>query len=71
MTTSEKNQPTILSQLEDIRQKGITLYLNGRSATPDEIASCCVKEDTLYMPDYVLDEQGVLQEVRYDKITDS
>ncbi len=69
MTASEKEQSSILSHLERIRQNGVTLYLNGHSATPDEIAKCCVNEDTIYMPDYVTDEKGVLREIRYDKIT--
>ncbi len=69
MTASEKEQPTILSHLEKISQNGVTLYLNGHSATPSEIAQCCVNEDTIYMPDYVTDEKGVLKEIRYDKIT--
>lgn len=69
MTKSEENQTTILTRLETIRQKGIALYLNGCSATPDEIANCCVNEDTVYMPDYVIDETGMLREIRYDKIT--
>ncbi len=69
MTASENKQPAILSHLEKISQNGVTLYLNGHSATPDEIAKCCVNEDTVYMPDYVTDEKGVLKEVRYDKIT--
>ncbi len=69
MTTSDKNQPTILSLLENSQKKGVALYLNGRSATPDEIADCCVNEETLYMPDYVMDDAGILKEIRYDKIT--
>jgi hypothetical protein len=69
MPTSEEHQTTMVSRLEFIQQKGIALYLNGHSATPDEIASCCVNEDTVYMPDYVMDEAGKLKEVRYDKIT--
>ncbi len=68
MTTSDKNQPTILSLLEYNQKKGVALYLNGRSATPDEIASRCVNEEPLYMPDYVMDEAGILKEIRYDEI---
>lgn len=69
MTTSEKKQSSLISHLEKISQNGVSLYLNGHSATPDEIADCCVNEEAVYMPDYVTDELGVLKEIRYDKIT--
>ena len=68
MTQSEKKATTILSSLKRISNTGITLYLNGRAATPDEIAACCVNEKALYMPDYVMDDEGALKEVRYDKV---
>ena len=68
MVSSDERAPTMLSNLSTISKKGITLYLNGLSSTPDEIADICVNEDTLYMPDYVMDELGVLKEIRYDKV---
>jgi hypothetical protein len=69
MTSSGNKAPTILSSLKNISNKGIALYLDGKAATPDEIAFHCVNEDeALYMPDYILDEKGVLKEIRYDKV---
>ena len=68
MTKSGSKKATILSSLTNISDKGITLYLNGEAATPDEIAACCVNDKTMYMPDYVLDDKGTLKEIRYDKV---
>jgi len=68
MVSSDERAPTMLSNLASISKKGITLYLNGHSSTPDEIADICVNDETLYMPDYVMDELGVLKEIRYDKV---
>ena len=68
MTQSAKKAATILSSLNSISNKGITLYLNGKAATPAEIAACCVNDKVSYMPDYVMDDEGALKEVRYDKV---
>lgn len=59
---------SIRAQLERIRHWGARLYLNGEQATEEDILSKCVNEDTIYMPDYVVDEVGNLQEVHYDEI---
>ena len=69
MTTSDDKAPTILSKLKKISNKGVILYLDGIMATPDEIASRCINDETPYMPDYIMDEKGVLKEIRYDKVS--
>ena len=56
------------NKLEDILNQGIELYLDGRPASPDRIVERFVREDTVYMPDFVIDEEGILTQVRYDKI---
>jgi len=70
MTKSGSKKATILSSLTNISDMGITLYLNGKAATPEEIAVCCVNDSpkSMYMPDYVLDDKGKLKEIRYDKV---
>ena len=55
--------------LNNIRERGVELYLEGEPASPEEIARCfSVCEDAVYMPDFVTDERGRLREVRYDRI---
>lgn len=56
------------NKLEAILNQGIELYLDGRPASPDRIVERFVREDTVYMPDFVIDEEGILTQVRYDKI---
>ncbi len=66
-----KNKNEILSmknKLEAILDQGIELYLDGRPASPDRIAERFVREDTVYMPDFVIGENGMLTQIRYDKI---
>lgn len=69
-----KNKNEILSmknKLEAILHQGIELYLDGKPASPDKIVERFVREDTVYMPDFVLNEDGALTQVRYDKIMET
>ncbi|MDE6950446.1 MAG: hypothetical protein K2P64_05970 [Lachnospiraceae bacterium] len=66
-----KNKNEILSmknKLEAILEQGIDLYLDGRPASPSRIVERFVREDTVYMPDFVIGDDGVLIQIRYDKI---
>ncbi len=56
------------SGLKNILDQGVELYLDGRPATPERIANRFVREEAVYMPDFVLDENGALTQIRYDKI---
>lgn len=58
------------NNLENVRQRGVELFLEGEPSSPGEIAGKCIGEDCVYMADYVLDDRGVLRELRYDKISD-
>ena len=66
---SESNSSTFCESLEQLRAGGVALFLDGRPATPCEIANRCREETEIYMPDYVLDNHGNLQELRYDKVS--
>lgn len=64
------NEQRLREKLEQVRQQGVYLFLEGKPSTPKEIAGKCVCEDADYMADYVLDEDGVLKELRYDRVAD-
>ena len=55
-------------QLEEIQSKGIEIYLENERSTPNEIADFFVKEDSIYMPDYILNENGEVEDIRFDRI---
>lgn len=55
--------------LEQLRQKGVKLFVDGETALPGEIASKAVCEGSMYMADYVLGETGTIEQVRFDKVT--
>ena len=56
--------------VEQMEQEGVGFYLNGKKTAPREIIrTCCMREKAVYMPDFVMDEEGKLCEVRYDEVT--
>lgn len=70
MTSKSKTNSELLkSQLEKLEKEGIKLYLDGAPSTTEYIVNHCVNEDTVYMPDYVTDEEGRVKEIRYDRIS--
>lgn len=66
----ENDEQRLKEKLERVQQSGVYLFLEGKPATPADIAKTCVCEDMIYMADYVLDDQGILKELRYDRVTD-
>ena len=55
-------------ELQNIEQRGITLWLEGLPSNPHGIANAIsVNEDCAYMRDYIYDK-GVLKELRFDRV---
>lgn len=71
MSKSKSEMMSMRDRLEAILDQGIELYLEGKPASPDGIVERFVREDTVYMPDFVINEEGVLTQVRYDKIMEN
>lgn len=63
------NYEALKLRLEKMEKTGVKLYLNGVPSTTEYIAKKCVREDTVYMPDYVTDGNGKVKEIRYDRIS--
>ncbi len=63
------NYEPLKSQLKQMEKTGVKLYLNGVPSTTEYIIENCVNEDTIYMPDYVTDQNGKIKEIRYDLIS--
>ena len=55
--------------LEQMRQNGVELFVDGRAVLPTEAVSKAVRENSPYMADYVLDASGIIEQVRFDKVT--
>lgn len=56
-----------LIELEQYVTKGVPLVLEGHVSTPIQIFDA-LRECNSYMSDYIGDEQGILREIRFDKI---
>lgn len=55
-------------ELQEIEQKGIALWLEGIPSDSQGITNAIfVNEEEAYMRDYIYDE-GVLKEVRFDRV---
>lgn len=59
----------MLSQLEEMSQNGVGLFVDGKKVLPSEAVSMAVREDSPYMADYVLDASGAVEQVRFDRVT--
>lgn len=58
----------IRMQMQKVQERGVCLYVDDHPATPEEVACKCVQEQIVYMPDYVLNDMGILEQVRFDRI---
>ncbi len=74
MEKSENDQITqniedvLRYRLESKGEPGLEVYIDNRRTTLEEALARCVQERAVYMPDYILDENGVLEQIRFDKI---
>jgi len=73
MTDHEKMQyiqyMQLKDELDDVAYTGIQLKLDGNYANAHAIASECVfREESDYMRDYRRGENGMIQELRFEKI---
>lgn len=55
-------------QLNVMRKRELKVYMDNQPVTLEEALERCVQERTVYMPDYVMDENGILEQVRFDRI---
>ncbi len=60
---------SMLLQLEQMRQSGVALFVDGRAALPNEAVSKAVRENSPYMADYVMSASGTIEQVRFDRVT--
>jgi hypothetical protein len=54
--------------LTDKYLEGVQLFVDGEAVLPEEAASRAVREDCVYMADYVLGKTGSIEQIRFDKL---
>ena len=57
-------------ELEEYRQKGIKISMEGKNILPRHMAQrCCLEKNSDYMRDYVIDDNGKLIEIGFNRIS--
>ncbi len=68
----EKTYKTLFVELELYEQSGVRMMLDNHPASPMQIVSAhMVKEDSVYMRDYVWDDKGQIKELVFHNIKDN
>ena len=55
--------------LERMQDRGVELIVDGKRMMPGEVVRTTVREDCMYMADYVFGENGNIQQIRFDKLS--
>lgn len=64
----EQARNDMLVTLENLHQNGTALYVDNREVLPYEAVMQVVREESVYMADYVVGDQGKIAQVRFDKV---
>lgn len=71
MKEDNANFLELFLELEGAEKNGIPLKLDGYPSSPLQIAqTCTVREENNYMRDYLTNEEGMIHEIRFDKVKD-
>ena len=66
---NEEIEFDLMMQLGDYVERGIPLFFENKPSTPYEVANnLTVRENEVYMADYVRDDLGNPMQIRYDKV---
>ena len=69
MDEQEKKYQDLFTELTNYERSGVRMQMNGFPASPLQIVSAhMVKEESNYMRDYILDEQGMIRELDFNSI---
>ena len=69
MQEDEKAYRDLFAELSEFERYGIHMRIDGECASPLQIAAAhMVKEKSTYMRDYILDEDGHVEELCFNKV---
>ncbi len=66
MENSDTEQ--MLTLFEQMQRAGTEFFVDGEPMLPREAVTKAVKEESVYMADYVMGDGGKIEQVRFDKI---
>ena len=67
MREESENWAKLWLELASYSRSGVGLFLENKESSPAEIADACMVCDD-YMRDYVMDQEGVVEEIRFDRV---
>lgn len=66
---TERERKQLLMELQGFEKQGISIWLEGSPSDSFAVSrAVSVREETAYMRDYVYDKEGVLKELRFDRV---
>lgn len=65
-----QSAPDLGDYLEYMHLCGTALFVDNEAVLPGEAVRRTVREDCLYMADYVLGESGKIEQIRFDRLSD-
>ena len=69
MNGIEKKYHELFEELLEYERYGIPIKIDGKPASPLQITTAhMIQEDSVYMRDYILNEEGHVKELCFDKI---
>lgn len=69
MLVEKEQYQSLYTELAEYEKYGIRMKIDGKPASPMQIAAAhMVKEDSGYMRDYILDEEGHVEELLFDRV---
>lgn len=69
MLVEKEQYQALYTELSEYERHGIRMKIDGKTASPMQIAAAhMVKEDSGYMRDYILDEEGHVSELLFDSV---
>ena len=69
MEKSDKNFEELFTELKNYERRGIRMHIDGCPASPLQIVSAhMLREDNTYMRDYIMDENGKVQQLDFYKV---
>lgn len=66
LENSRARMQRLWSQMQDC---GVELFVDGKSVSSGEAASRTVRENSPYMADYVMGDNGIIRQIRFDRVT--
>lgn len=54
--------------LEQLQKTGAEFFVDGEAVLPTEAVNRTLREESVYMADYILGESGKIAQIRFDKI---